>query len=312
MIGDEYTESAKAIQESAKAAQEVAKTTREGIEATRDLGGFVSRMIGEPADTVVGILTDRLKFIRWQRQVRLTDKAKEILDERQIRELRPISPKIALPIAEHATLEDNDELQDLWARLLVSAINPSDAPVRAAFIDIIRQLEVVDVHILNFVYSRFVYRIENSFADPKEKADNSQRPELAPEQVKLLSSELGIDSPVCREAVDNLTRVGCVTYYTSSRVVKVPKAKQNLKNVTLRNAIPKQFNILSPGASELSGTLETDSVELATPLRSDRIVLTQLGLSFARACMPVVDFNKIPGRHDIPPTDMDGVNDWRK
>ena len=55
--GDEVSESAKAV-------QEVAKTTKAGIEATEKLGGFVSKIINEPIDAVVGILSDKLKFVR--------------------------------------------------------------------------------------------------------------------------------------------------------------------------------------------------------------------------------------------------------
>lgn len=60
MQGDEVSESAKAV-------QEVAKTTRVGIEATTKLGGFVARVINEPIEQVTGILSDRLRFMRWQR-----------------------------------------------------------------------------------------------------------------------------------------------------------------------------------------------------------------------------------------------------
>jgi hypothetical protein len=142
------------IEESAKAVQEVAKATRTGIEATRQLGGFVSRIINEPVEAVVGIFTDRLQFIRAERQLRLTNRWLEILKERNIQgALRIVPPKFALPIIENASLEEDDELQDLWANLLASAVDPNfKGEMRAAFIDIIRQLEVADVHILDFMF----------------------------------------------------------------------------------------------------------------------------------------------------------------
>lgn len=156
---DEITESAKAVQESAK-------TVRAGIEATQQLGKFVSRITTEPLETVMGILNDKLQFMRWERKLRLAERGREILTERGIEgPLRPIPYKLALPIVENASLEDNDELQDLWANLLTSAVDPEfEGVIRSAYIDIIRQLEVVDVHLLNVVYESY-----------KEWFDESQR-----------------------------------------------------------------------------------------------------------------------------------------
>lgn len=65
------------ISESAKAIQEVAKTTRTGIEATTKLGGFIAKVINELIEHVIGILSDRLRFMRWERQLRLRDRVIE-------------------------------------------------------------------------------------------------------------------------------------------------------------------------------------------------------------------------------------------
>jgi hypothetical protein len=103
------------------------------------------------------ILNDRLQFMRWERKLRLAERGRELLRERGIEgPLRPVPYKLALPIIEHASLEDNDELQDLWANLLTSAVDPKfEGLIRSAYVDIIKQLEVVDVHILDAVYERY-------------------------------------------------------------------------------------------------------------------------------------------------------------
>jgi hypothetical protein len=129
--------------EIAKATQEVAKTVREGLRATEKLGAFAARLVREPIESLVGILGDRLRYVRWTRQVRLVDKAEELIRERRLEgRLLPVPPKLALPVIENATLEEDDSLQDLWVRLLVAAADPSTSKsVRVAFVDVIRQLE---------------------------------------------------------------------------------------------------------------------------------------------------------------------------
>ena len=205
------------IAESAKAIQESAKTVRAGIEATQQLGNFVSRITTEPLETVMGILNDKLQFIRWERKLRLAERGREILDQRGIEgPLRPIPYKLALPIIEHASLEDNDELQDLWANLLVSAVDPKfDGLIRSAYIDIIKQLEVVDVHLLNAVYESYhQWREERRLLlEGKTPSDNYYLTSHCPVDKDDVMERLGIASSVYENSIDNLVRVRCVGTY---------------------------------------------------------------------------------------------------
>lgn len=195
------------IEESAKAIQEVAKTTRTGIEATRQLGGFVSKIINEPVEAVVGILTDRLQFIRAENQLRLANRWREILKERKIEgALRIVPPKLALPIIENASLEENDELQNLWANLLASAVDPNfKGEIRSAFIEIIKQLEVVDVHILNAMFEE-ARRVDE---ENKDAFTNYLLKNLA--NPSRIVNRLNIALEVYETSIDNLLRLRCVS-----------------------------------------------------------------------------------------------------
>ena len=145
-----------ATKELAKAAQEVAKAARVGIEATERLGHFTADLIREPAESIVGILTDRLRYMRWERQVRLLDRAQALIRERHLEGvLVPVSPKLAIPILERATLEEDDSLQDIWVRLLLAAADPAiRSRVRVAFIEVISNLEPIDAALLALVHDR--------------------------------------------------------------------------------------------------------------------------------------------------------------
>jgi Abortive infection alpha len=211
-MSDEITESAKAV-------QEVAKVASVGIQATTKLGGFLAKVTREPVEAVTGILTDRLRFMRWERQVRLVDRSREIMLERGIgQEFRPIPPKIALPIVENASIEDNDELQDLWANLLVSALDPNHPDsIRIAFIDILKQLEVVDANVLNRVYLRTIERSEKTEREWRSQNIESRNLKDDPIRFGISSRELidglGISNRVYENAIDNLVRVRCLAPY---------------------------------------------------------------------------------------------------
>lgn len=203
------------VTETAKAVQETAKTARSGIEATQALGRFVARVTTEPLETVMGILNDKLQFVRWERKLRLAERGREILHQRGIQgPLRPIPYKLALPIVENASLEDNDELQDLWANLLASAVDPKfEGLIRTAYIDIIKQLEVVDVHILNAVYESYKRWSEELLRTNANAGFHDTFPRNHGVNKNDITKKLSISVAVYENSMDNLIRVRCIGTY---------------------------------------------------------------------------------------------------
>ncbi|OAI15308.1 hypothetical protein A1359_09600, partial [Methylomonas lenta] len=103
----------------------------------------------------MGIFEDKLKYMRWERQVRLMQRAEQLLTEAGLTHpTRPIPLKLAVPLLEAASLEDDDSLQDLWVRLLVNAANvQSRTTLQRAYISILEQLTPLEASILLNIYS---------------------------------------------------------------------------------------------------------------------------------------------------------------
>ncbi len=137
-----------------KAIGEVAKTSGKAINAGRELGGFISKYVGGPLDQAMGIVEDKLKYLRWERQIRLMERANEFLSERGLQlPTRKVPMQIAIPIMQGGSLEEDDSLQDRWAALLVNAADESsDAEVRRAFISILEDLSPLDAIVLEKIY----------------------------------------------------------------------------------------------------------------------------------------------------------------
>ena len=109
-------------------------------------------------------------------------------------------PKLAIPIIENASLEE-DFLQDLWARLLSSAQNSGS--IRSAFIDIIKQLEVIDVKILNTMFDDYVSKVG------RENVHNGTPRRISFSKTSIID-ELKIPEHVYEDSIDNLMRERCV------------------------------------------------------------------------------------------------------
>ena len=139
-----------AFDEEAKAVQEVAKASGKVIDATREAGGFVAKFIGEPLSTAAQIVNDKLKYIRWERQHRLILRADEFLKQIGLdKPDRAIPLNVAVPLLEAAAIEEDDDLQDVWAIMLVNAAN-ADAKVeiRRMFVSILQDMSSLDVRCL--------------------------------------------------------------------------------------------------------------------------------------------------------------------
>lgn len=198
------------IKETSEAAKEIAKAAGKGLDLLNKFGSFIGDATGDPIKTLSGILNDQLLLWRHQRGVRFYLRFEEEREKLGLGEgFRFVPPKLAVPIIENAILEDNDDLQDIWINLFTSAIDPEfDGKLRSAFIDIIKQLEVVDIHILNGIYWRS-YRC-------REKT----RPQYCP----IFPDRLGLPFRVSTEAlfssIDNLIRVRCIDFYLEDQTIE--------------------------------------------------------------------------------------------
>jgi hypothetical protein len=114
-MSQEIIENAKAVQEASKAVSKVAETSEK-------LGSFIAKYTHESIAAGMGIFSDKLKYMRWVRQHRFMKRATQFLELEGLSEPIFAFPlKSAIPLLEAASLEEDDDLQDLFAKLLVVA-----------------------------------------------------------------------------------------------------------------------------------------------------------------------------------------------
>ena len=106
----------------------------------------------------MGIVEDKLKYLRWERQKRLQERANQFLAERGLSQpSRNVPLQVIIPLIQGGSLEEDDSLQDRWAALLVNAADASsDTEVRRAFISILEDLTPLDALLLEKIYSSTV------------------------------------------------------------------------------------------------------------------------------------------------------------
>ena len=140
-------------EEIAKAIQESAKFGVKSLETADKAAGFFAKVFKEPANEISGIITDRLRFIRLKNMLQMEREVNKILAEKKVEDTRAVPPKIALPILEESSLEDDPDLQCLWNHLLANAMNPSfNDEIRYGFTEMIKNITGIEVLILSEFY----------------------------------------------------------------------------------------------------------------------------------------------------------------
>ena len=141
------------IEEIVKAIQETARLGEKGLDTAEKSGNFIAKVFKGPIAEISGLITDKLRFIRWKRMVQVSEEVNQILENKGIKETRAVAPKIALPIFEDSSLEDDSNIQHLWNHLLANAMNPEfNDEIRYGFIEMIKSITGNEVKLLNDFY----------------------------------------------------------------------------------------------------------------------------------------------------------------
>ncbi len=129
---------------------EQAKALQEALKTLQGLGGFLKETFGTVPADLVGLLGgDWLKVRRLENFARITDKTRKRLRARHVDAPEPPRLSILLPLIFAAADEEDDELQDMWARLLAAAADPARAKsIRLAFVETVKKMDPLDARIL--------------------------------------------------------------------------------------------------------------------------------------------------------------------
>ncbi len=182
------------------------KSAEAATEATRAASGFGKALypIWEP---LIGTIGDQLQLFRAERQFHLHDRYMEKMRMRGLdRPTRKVSPTFLVPLLEHASLESDNALQDVWAVMLANASDANNrTEMRSAFIGILSQMTHFDVLILSKLHN----------ADPDNKLSGVG---VAGFEDENLSTEDVMISLV------NIQRLGCLfstSLYPKQSLVEV-------------------------------------------------------------------------------------------
>jgi Abortive infection alpha len=142
--------------EQAKAVQKLADFGTTVVEEGGQLARYVGRVLGTaPHDAVGIVLGDPLHFVRTAIAAKYDELLTRVLRSRNVSP-QPVSPSLAIPLLRAAYDESRPELQELWAHLIASAMDPRRASsVRRSFIDTLQRFDPLDARMLRELFGIF-------------------------------------------------------------------------------------------------------------------------------------------------------------
>ncbi|MEK0452597.1 MAG: hypothetical protein AGIKBDMD_00533 [Synergistaceae bacterium] len=215
----------------------------------------VADAVGNVGQSTVMIGGEWIKLWQMTNAVSVGQKAVKILKKRGItnkEQLRDITTKFGLLYVEGASVEDEPELQELWAKLLVNALDPHfEGDIRVSFMSIIKDLTSLDIKILDIMNSEFLkYRKGTKIFDIYFSA-------------KALSRMLSVSDFIIRASIDNLKRCQLVEN-TQTRTTNILQVARPIGRVITRNS---------------------NNDKMLVPPNPDHFVISALGCLFIDACI---------------------------
>lgn len=120
------------------------------VEASKEEAeSFLRNIIPDSIKDLSGILSDQVKLWRFTNQIRILNKAKDLIEKNNLQSNK-VNLKVLVPLLDASSLEEDVNLQDKWANLLANAT--SGVKVGVNYVEILKELSGIDVAILEAIY----------------------------------------------------------------------------------------------------------------------------------------------------------------
>ena len=258
------------INETSKAIAEIAKTTGKGIELAEKVGGFISKVIGPACNQLGGIMGDWAGYFRYTNLSTIADKVERRHSRRKLQgKTIPIPPRFAIPILESASLEDDETLQDVWAKLIANSMDPHFKPgIHPGYIEIVKQMSPDEAIILGSFLKLEIFPILFSNYVPKTFGD-------------IFSLMMNIQPSKQSSQVSFQEIHAAYLTHCENLILKRPEDGRVCFDNLLRLRIVELSYDFCKG--ETFGSFENTSISI--PARNEFLRMTPFGQRFVTACI---------------------------
>jgi len=183
-------------------------TIEKGLDLVKD---FLDKLISPSVSEFGQIISDHVKFLRGKNQVKILQKAKTYVEKNSI-DVKQIPIKVLVPFLEHASLEEDETLQDKWAILLANMADSKATLQNQIFPYILSQISIEEFNGIGNLKG-----LEDDFLNRQANLHNVLKDKIVlyPEQKKIKQEfeevkRNGFLLSVEEYEAENLVRLGLI------------------------------------------------------------------------------------------------------
>lgn len=121
---------------------------------------FLQKLINPPLETLGDMLASEIMIFKFKRQVTLLTKAEAYLKKKGIK-TKKVALKMLVPLLEESSLEEDETLHDMWAKLLANFVREDSRVKNNLFIHILSQINIEEAEILEEMITYSLSRISH-------------------------------------------------------------------------------------------------------------------------------------------------------
>lgn len=193
--------------ELARAKQEKWKAIQKGLDLTDRAADFLGAVFGGAAENIGGILSDQTKHWRAKNIDKIAFFWKERIKERGVSEeaLKHLPFGDAFRVIEAASMEDDEDVQRMWADLIANATDPNKSTeIKKVYIDLLKSLSSPEVILLNLLW---VAESQTRFTTKEELEEYNKK-------INTLANSAWrkLNRSTRDTAIQNLVRLRCLSF----------------------------------------------------------------------------------------------------
>ena len=199
--------------------------------------GLIKALFGKAFAESGEMIADQVRLRRFKNQIKIFEKAKNYLEENNINPEK-INLKVLAPLVEFSSYEEDETLQELWAKMIKNTLSrPFSTVLLQNAIEILKRVSNEEVELLNYVYlelnKKRKQRAENMngrpqlFGGKEIKNPEDFRIDWFTFKISQLSSDLKIEEDILEIQISNLVALGALKYETEVDVSSAEKSSQD-------------------------------------------------------------------------------------
>lgn len=118
--------------------------------------GLLKGLFGKAFEETGEMIADQVRLRRFKNQIKVFEKAKAYLEEKDINPSR-VNLKVLAPLIEFSSYEEEEELQDRWAKLIKNILSrPLSVVLQQNSIEILNKISNEEAKILDSIYDKYI------------------------------------------------------------------------------------------------------------------------------------------------------------